>query len=170
METWTSPYKEFQWWAKRKVLSIQEKLKIMKSFKRYKNERLGGRSEGVIIRENANKREIHTYTHTHTHTNTHTHRGSQRETEREKWEVRPEPRTPWTSWWLCCLLSCCSRFRPAVCAPLCEASHISASPFGRCFLLGSVHGDGGLNLEQQLVPVSSLFLHSWTLICLPAQR
>ena len=56
----------------------------MKSFKRYKNERLGGRSEGVIIRENANKREIHTYTHTHTHTNTHTHRGSQRETEREK--------------------------------------------------------------------------------------
>ena len=53
----------------------------MKSFKRYKNERLGGRSEGVIIRENANKREIHTYTHTHTQTHTHTegHRERQRE-------------------------------------------------------------------------------------------
>ena len=55
----------------------------MKSFKRYKNERLGGRSEGVIIRENANKREIHTYTHTHTHKHTHTQRVTERDRERE---------------------------------------------------------------------------------------
>ena len=35
----------------------------MKSFKGYEHERVGGRSEGVIIRGNASKREIHTCTH-----------------------------------------------------------------------------------------------------------
>lgn len=48
--------------------------------KRYENERVGGRSEGVIIRENASKREIDT----HMQRDTQRDRGTQRETEREK--------------------------------------------------------------------------------------
>lgn len=45
----------------------------MKSFKGHEHERVGGRSEGVIIRGNASKGEIHTCTHK-----------GHRETERRK--------------------------------------------------------------------------------------
>ena len=165
METWTSPYKEFQWWAKRKVLSIQEKLKIMKSFKRYKNERLGGRSEGVIIRENANKREIHTYTHTHKHTHTQrvTERDREREVRSETWAMNAVDIVVAVllvklllSFQTCCLCSALWS-KPYFCFALWQLLLVGICPWR-------------WRLEPGAAVGSSLFLHSWTLICLPAQR
>lgn len=53
----SSCYKNSSDEQKRKILRIEEKLKIMKCFKIYKNERVGSRSKGVLIRDNASERE-----------------------------------------------------------------------------------------------------------------
>ena len=98
-------------------------------------------------------------------------RGTQRETERRKWKVSQEHHGNHGG---CAgYQAVAPHFRPAVCALLVKQAIFLLRPLASaaCWDVSMEMLEGDLNLEeQQLVPVSSLFLHSWNLVCLPAQR